>query len=71
MDTVGMNWIQVVTIVGANFGLMLVLFLWLRSEANADRRDICGLIKEIQNEMKDFHGRLVAIEERTSTKIVK
>ena len=43
----------------------------LRAEANADRRDIVNLvlsikddIQAIQLEMKDFHGRLCAIEER-------
>jgi len=45
------------------------LFLWNRSEANGDRRDIVNLILNvksetnaqidaIKNEMKDFHGRL-------------
>lgn len=68
MDASSMNWIQVLTIVGANFGLMLVLFLWIRAEASADRRDMCGLIngmiKEVRDDMKDFHGRLCQIEER-------
>lgn len=40
------------------------LFLWNRSEANADRREMTNLIKSIQEEIKDFHGRLCAIEER-------
>jgi len=47
------------------------LFAWNRSEANSDRReaasdrkDILNLIKAIETEMKDFHGRLCAIEER-------
>lgn len=50
---------------------MIAMMLWVRSEANADRRDIVNLIvaiKEdvhaIQLEMKDFHGRLCAIEAR-------
>ena len=66
-----MDWTQVLTIVGANIGI----FLWLRSESSADRRqmqqesaadrrDILQLIREIKEEMKDFHGRLCAIEER-------
>lgn len=52
-------------------GVMIALFLWNRGEANADRRDIVNLIvaiKEdvsaIQLEMRDFHNRLCAIEER-------
>lgn len=35
-----------------------------RSEAAADRRDMLQLMRDIQTEMKDFHGRLCAIEER-------
>jgi hypothetical protein len=61
---------------------MAALFLWVRSEANADRRyiseiqrqdrkDILTLVeaikedvRAIKEEMKDFHNRLCAIEER-------
>ncbi len=57
----------VFTIVGA----MIAMMLWVRGEANSDRRDIVNLIiaiKEdvsaIREEMKDFHGRLCSIEER-------
>jgi len=64
-----MDWTQVLTIVGANIGI----FLWLRSESSADRRqmqqesaadrrDILRLIREIKEEMKDFHARLCVIE---------
>jgi hypothetical protein len=62
-----MDWIQ--------FGILLIslgsMFMWLRSdiainrtEAAADRRDILQLIRSIQEEIKDFHGRLCSIEER-------
>ncbi len=62
-----MDWIQ--------FSLFVIgmggMFAWLRSdialnrtEAAADRRDILNLMRSIQQEMKDFHGRLCAIEER-------
>jgi hypothetical protein len=50
---------------------MIGMFAWLRSdisqnraESAADRRDLLQIIREIQSEMKDFHGRLCAIEER-------
>lgn len=36
----------------------------LRAEASADRKDILQLIRSIEQEIKDFHGRLCAIEER-------
>ncbi len=48
----------------AIIGCMISLFLWLRSEANSDRRDMMNIIREIQQEIKDFHGRLCTIEER-------
>lgn len=52
------TWFQVLTIVLANAGISIGMFLWIRTEANADRRDMCGLIREIQIEMKEFHTKL-------------
>ena len=53
-----MDWIQ--------FALFFIgvggLWLWNRSEANADRRDIMKLLMEMKDEMKDFHCRLLEIE---------
>lgn len=61
---------------------MAALFLWVRSEANADRRFITDAqmrhaekverlieaikddVRAIKEEVKDFHNRLCAIEER-------
>jgi hypothetical protein len=74
-----MQWTEVLALMGAvfvaNMGVMIPMFLWNRAEANADRRemravaaedrrDILMLIREIKEEMKDFHGRLCAIEEK-------
>lgn len=61
-----MDWIQFVIFMAGIVGL----FFWNRSEANSDRRDILALLKGIQDEIKDFHGRLCAIEERR-TKILE
>lgn len=55
-----MDWLQVLTIIAGNF----VMFFWLRGESNADRRETQAILREIKEEMKDFHGRLCAIEER-------
>ncbi len=62
-----MDWIQFIIFLSAMAGM----FTWLRSdiqqqrtESASDRRDILTIIREIQQEMKDFHGRLCAIEER-------
>lgn len=75
-----MNWIQVLTIVLANIGWCTTMFLWLRKEANADRKELAASINsgltESRREMsdfrkmwaqesKDFHGRLCEIEARS------
>lgn len=57
----------IIAIVGSSIGIIgvtIALMLWVRGEANADRRDIVNLIFAIKEEIKDFHGRLCAIEER-------
>ncbi len=63
------GWIQVLTLIGANLlliiasiGTTITLFLWARSEAREDRVQFNTLLQAIQNEMKDFHGRLCTIE---------
>lgn len=73
-----MDWTIVITGIGsviAIIGCNITLFAWLkadialnRSESAADRRDILQLIRGIQEEIKDFHGRLCAIEERNKGK---
>lgn len=63
-----MDWTQVLAIIGGNAATFLPIFFWLRSEANADRRDIIKILIEMKDEMKEFHGRLCAIEERKNKK---
>jgi hypothetical protein len=47
---------------------MAGLFLWNRTESRADYRhletSVNSIIEAIRQDMKDFHGRLCAIEER-------
>ena len=59
-----MEWIQLLTVIGAN----LAMFMWARSEARHDQSEMRMIMKAIQDEMKDFHGRLCAIEERNKGK---
>ena len=65
-----MEWTQVLTIVAANFAM----FLWVRKEGNADRKELRAVIdagdrrmndfvREWAKETKDFHARLCLIEE--------
>jgi Ca2+/Na+ antiporter len=63
---------MIVAIVGsaiANIGAVLSMMFWVRSETNEirsvqkeDRKDILGLIRSIELEMKDFHYKLLEIE---------
>lgn len=55
-----MEWTQFVIFIGSIIGL----FFWNRSESRSDMRHMLAIIDGIQKEMKDFHGRLCAIEER-------
>lgn len=68
-----MDWLQVLAIIAGNLGVILPLFLWIRSESNEDRRetqnilredrkDLLTIITQIKDEMKDFHYRLLEIE---------
>ena len=60
---------QVLLLVLGNAATIIPLFLWARSESRADHRHLEGYVKltidSIKEEMKDFHARLCAIEERT------
>ncbi len=55
-----MDWIQFIIFIGSTVGL----FFWNRSESRSDMRHMMTIIEGIQQEMKDFHGRLCTIEER-------
>jgi len=54
------TWVQVLTIVGSNLLIMLTFF----GVTIALHLSIKDDVRAIQDEMKDFHGRLVSIEER-------
>lgn len=58
-----MDWVQLivlmVTMLGTVLGIVIPLHLHTLS-----------MLKGIQDEMKDFHGRLCAIEERNKPKIL-
>lgn len=59
-----MEWTQVLAIIGSNIALIFVMFgttvgIWLHTDKK---------IEAIQSEIKEFHGRLCAIEERSKEK---
>lgn len=66
-----MEWYQVATIIISN----LSIFLWATRQSRTDflhldrkleenRKETQQIVKEIQEEVKDFHARLYVIEER-------
>ena len=48
-----------------NLMIFIPLFFWARSETRADIRMMLGVIEGIQKEIKEFHGRLCQLEERS------
>lgn len=52
------SWIQILTIVISNFGIIL----WFRKESRDDWVRCQNTIDSIKEEMKDFHERLLKIE---------
>lgn len=55
------------TIIGTGLaiaGINVWMFTWLRSEANADRRDIHNILLDMTKDTKDFHARMCVLEER-------
>ena len=53
-----MDWSQVLFLFFANAGLII----WFRAESRADERRALDLIEAIKDEMRDFHGRMCALE---------
>lgn len=70
-----MDWFQVLVIVFGNAAWTFPLWLWNRAESRADNRQMISMVQgmqaqigAIQQEIKDFHGRLCTIEERNRGK---
>ena len=56
---------QFATFMITNIVFTLTLWLWNRSESSNDRRELRAVIDAIQIEMKDFHGKLCELQERS------
>lgn len=62
-----MGWEQVLLVAGmfaANIITVIMLYIHSDSKMEANHKETRDLIKAIYDEMKDFHGRLCAIEEK-------
>jgi len=60
--------ITVAAVVVTNLGTVIALYLQLDRKIDESRRETQDILKGIAAEMKDFHGRLCAIEERNKGK---
>lgn len=66
-----MDWTQVLTVfavIATNLGTIIALYCQMDRKIDEHRRDTTQILLGIQAEMKDFHGRLCAIEERNKNK---
>jgi len=70
-----MDWVQVLVIVGSNLvmvfgivGISASAYLHMDKKIDENRQLSNTMLKAIQDEMKDFHGRLCAIEEKNKGK---
>ena len=56
-----MDWVQLLVLMGMMLGTVLGIIIPIHLHTMT-------MLKGIQDEMKDFHGRLCAIEERNKSK---
>lgn len=63
-----MDWLQILAMILGNAAWILPMFFWNRAESRSDMRHMDtkyqSLIQSIHDEMKDFHERLIRIEEK-------
>lgn len=62
-----MDWTQVLTVfavIATNLGTIIALYCQMDRKMDEHRKDTLQMLLGIQSEMRDFHGRLCAIEER-------
>lgn len=66
-----MDWTQVLTVfavIATNLGTTIALYLQLDKKIEENRKETNDILRAIQQEMKDFHGRLCIIEEKNRGK---
>lgn len=56
--------ITIASLVIANIVTTIILFTWATNHAESSSKENRQILQAIQMEMKDFHGRLCAIEEK-------
>ena len=66
-----MEWTHVLTVfavIATNLGTIIALYMQLDRKIDENRKEANDILKAIQAEIKDFHGRLCSIEERAKNK---
>lgn len=66
-----MDWTQILTVfavIATNLGTVITLYCQMDRKLDEHRSETTAILLGIQQEMKDFHGRLCAIEERQRRK---
>lgn len=56
--------LTIFAIIATNLGTTIALYLQLDKKLDENRKETNDIIRAIQSEIMDFHGRLCAIEER-------
>ena len=62
-----MDWTQVLTVfavIATNLGTIIALYIQMDKKMDEHRKDTMAFFNALQAEMRDFHGRLCAIEEK-------
>jgi hypothetical protein len=62
-----MDWTHILTVfavIATNLGMVITLYIQLDKKLDENRKEANEILRGIQAEIKDFHGRLCAIEER-------
>jgi hypothetical protein len=66
-----MDWTQVLTvfaIIATNLGTIIALHIQLDKKIDENRKETNQIVESIRLDIKEFHGRLCAIEERNNGK---
>ena len=66
-----MDWIQAIAIIGTNItliaamlGIILGMYMFLDKKIDENRKETSDILRAIQEEIKDFHGKFCQMERK-------
>ncbi len=62
------EFITIFAIIATNLGTVIALHIQQDNKSESNRKETSEILRAIQMEMQDFHGRLCKIEERNREK---